>query len=218
MVVPDRNSLEGDAEEASSYLAADRADAPSWKSGVALRRRFDLEVQPMSSRHHHAVLGSAAIMTALLLGSAAFGQTEHHMRHHMPAATGHQPAHTPEDPRTLVELPDELRVHMLTNMRDHLLALQQIQEALADDEFEEAAQIAEQRLGMTSMERHGAHAVGPFMPQAMRMTGTAMHRAASQFAVTASDASATGDVKPALADLARVTAQCVACHEGFRVQ
>jgi cytochrome c556 len=118
----------------------------------------------------------------------------------------------------LVELPDELRAHMLRNMRDHLLALQQIQEALAGDEFEEAAQIAEQRLGMTSMERHGAHAVGPFMPEAMRTTGAAMHRAASRFAVTASDASATGDVRPALADLARVTGQCVACHEGFRVQ
>jgi cytochrome c556 len=52
----------------------------------------------------------------------------------------------------------------------------------------------------------------------MRSTGTAMHRAASQFAVTAYDASATGDVMPALAALARVTAQCVACHEGFRVQ
>jgi hypothetical protein len=172
----------------------------------------------MSSRHHHAVLGSAAILAALLLGSAAFGQTEHHLHRHMPDATGHQPAHTPEDPRTLVELPDELRAHMLKNMRDHLLALQQIQEALAGDEFEEAAQVAEQRLGMTSLERHGAHAVGPFMPEAMRTTGTAMHRAASRFAVTASDASATGDVRPALADLARVTAQCVACHEGFRVQ
>ncbi|HSM27949.1 MAG TPA: hypothetical protein VK855_07595 [Thioalkalivibrio sp.] len=140
------------------------------------------------------------------------------MHRHMPDATGHQPAHTPEDTRTLVELPDELRAHMLKNMRDHLLALQKIQEALAGDEFEEAAQIAEQRLGMTSLERHGAHAVGPFMPEAMRTTGTAMHRAASRFAVTASDASATGDVRPALADLARVTAQCVACHEGFRVQ
>ena len=176
----------------------------------------------MSSRRHHAVLGSAAIVTALVLGSAAFGQSEHHMHHHMQhgaaAAMDHGPAHAPEDLRTLVELPDELRLHMLANMRDHLLALQQIQEALAGDEFETAAKIAEQRLGMTSLQRHGAHAVGPFMPETMRMTGTAMHRAASQFAVTASDASATGDVRPALADLARVTAQCVACHEGVRVQ
>jgi hypothetical protein len=176
----------------------------------------------MFSRRHHAVLGSAAIVTALVLPSAAFAQPEHHSHHRMQhgaaAAMDHGAANAPEDLRTFVELPDELRVHMLTNMRDHLLALQQIQEALAGDEFEVAAQIAEQRLGMTSLERHGAHAVGPFMPEAMRTTGTAMHRAASRFAVTASDASATGEVKPALAALARVTAQCVACHEGFRVQ
>ena len=136
----------------------------------------------------------------------------------MPAATDHQPTHAPEDTRTLLELPDELRLYMLANMRDHLLVLQQIQEALAQEEFDQAAQIAEQRLGMTSLDRHGAHALGPFMPEAMRMTGTAMHRAASQFAVTASDASATGEIKPALSALARVTAQCVACHEGFRLQ
>lgn len=167
---------------------------------------------------HYAVLGSATIVTALLLSAAAFGQAEHHIHHRMPAGTDHPPAHAPEDLRTLVELPDALRQHMLANMRDHLLALQQIQEALASEEFDQAGQIAEQRLGLTSLERHGAHAVGPFMPEAMRMTGTAMHRAASQFAVTVSDASATGDIRPALSDLARVTAQCVACHEGFRVQ
>ena len=173
----------------------------------------------MSSKRCHAILGSATIVTAFLLGSAAFGQSEHHGHHHrVPAATDHLHMDAPEDLRTLVELPDKLRLHMLANMRDHLLVLQQIQAALASEEFEQAAQIAEQRLGMTSLERHGAHAVGPFMPEAMRMTGTAMHRAASQFAVTASDASATGEVKPALAALARVTAQCVACHEGFRVQ
>ncbi|MFO7653173.1 MAG: hypothetical protein R6X25_05050 [Candidatus Krumholzibacteriia bacterium] len=56
----------------------------------------------------------------------------------------------------MVELPDQLRLHMLANMRDHLLALQQIQAALASEEFDQAAQIAEQRLGMTSLERHGA--------------------------------------------------------------
>jgi len=173
----------------------------------------------MFSRHHCTAVVSAAIVSGLLLGSAAFGQSEHHgHHHHAPAATGHQPADTPDDPRTRVVLPDELRLHMLANMRDHLLALQQIQEALADEEFSQAARIAEQRLGMTSLERHGAHVLGPFMPEAMRTTGTAMHRAASQFAVTANDASATGDLRPALTALARVTAQCVACHEAFRVQ
>lgn len=177
----------------------------------------------MLSWRDHAVLAAVAVVTAVLLSSAASGQSGHQMHHHMEqgtaAAPGHGHAtHSPEDRRTLVELPDELRVHMLANMRDHLLALQQIQETLASDEFAQAAEIAEQRLGMTSLEQHGAHAMGPFMPEAMRSIGTTMHRFASQFAVTANDASATGDVKPALAALARVTAQCVACHQGFRVQ
>jgi hypothetical protein len=177
----------------------------------------------MSSRSFTTTgLFSIAILAALSVGSAAFGQSEHHMHHHpkhgAAPAMEHGTEHVMEDLRLLVELPQDLRQHMLANMRDHLLALQQIQEALASEEFEKAAEIAELRLGMTSLERHGAHAVGPFMPEAMRTTGTAMHRAASQFAVTASDASATGDVRPALVDLARVTAQCVACHEGFRVQ
>jgi cytochrome c556 len=48
--------------------------------------------------------------------------------------------------------------------------------------------------------------------------GTAMHRAASRFAVAASDAAVSGDVKPALAALSRVTQSCVACHSSFRLQ
>ena len=46
----------------------------------------------------------------------------------------------------------------------------------------------------------------------------AMHRNASRFAVAAKDAGATGDVKPALSALAATTAQCVACHAGYRVK
>jgi hypothetical protein len=41
----------------------------------------------------------------------------------------------------------------------------------------------------------------------MRDAGTAMHHAASRFAVTAQDANVTGDLKPVLAGLAEMTAQ-----------
>ena len=122
------------------------------------------------------------------------------------------------DNRTLVQYPEMLRVHTLTNMRDHLLALGEIQEALAAGAFDRAGEIAEQRLGMTSLERHGAHEVAGHMPAEMRDMGTAMHRAASRFAVAANDAAVSGDVRPALAALARVTQSCVACHDNFRLQ
>ena len=122
------------------------------------------------------------------------------------------------DPRTLVHFPEQLRIHTMANMRDHLLALSEIQEALSREQFEKAGEIAERRLGMSSLELHGAHEVGQYMPKAMATIGTEMHRAASRFAVATIDAAVAGDVKPALAALSDVTRQCLACHSGFRVQ
>lgn len=121
------------------------------------------------------------------------------------------------DNRTLVHFPEMLRVHTLANMRDHLLTLGRIQAALANKEYDKASEIAEQRLGMTSMKLHGAHEVAKYMPEGMRELGTAMHRSASRFAVIASNAAVSGDVKPALTALSRVTQSCVACHSSYRL-
>ena len=52
----------------------------------------------------------------------------------------------------------------------------------------------------------------------MQAAGAALHRHASRYAVAARDAAATGDVGPALAALASTTAQCVACHAGYRIE
>ena len=103
-------------------------------------------------------------------------------------------------------------------MRDHLTALHEIQAALATGEFDRAAQIAEQRLGMTSLKLHGAHELAPSMPPAMQAIGTEMHKAASRFALEAANGSATGNLKEALGSLSNVTAQCVACHASYRLK
>lgn len=132
-----------------------------------------------------------------------------------PAASRDAPA---KDPRVDVEFPAALREHTLANMRDHLLALQEIQAALATGKFDRAADISEKRLGMSSLAAHGAHEVAKYMPQAMQRVGSAMHRSASRFAVAAQDTAATNDVKPALALLAEVTANCVACHAAYRLK
>jgi hypothetical protein len=132
----------------------------------------------------------------------------------------HHAAHGPATPdsRQAVAFPAPMRDHILANMRDHLLALQQIQQALADGAYDRAADVAERRLGMTSLEAHGAHESAKFMPEAMQAIGTGMHRAASRFAVAAADAGASGNARPALAALAQVTQQCVACHAAYRVK
>ena len=71
---------------------------------------------------------------------------------------------------------------------------------------------------MSSLEMHGASEVAGYMPKGMQEAGTAMHHAASQFAIVAKDASATGDLRPALASLARLNQTCVACHAAYRLQ
>jgi hypothetical protein len=132
----------------------------------------------------------------------------------------HHAAHdsAPSDGRVEVAFPEPLRTHTLANMRDHLLALQEIQQALADGAYERAADVAERRLGMTSLQAHGAHDVAKFMPAGMQAAGTAMHRSASRFAVEAANAGATADARKALGALANVTAQCVACHAAYRMK
>jgi hypothetical protein len=121
------------------------------------------------------------------------------------------------DARQLVQFPDPMRLHTIANMRDHLLALQEIDVALSKSDFDQASKIAEQRLGMTSLERHGAAHMAPYMPQGMQDIGTQMHRYASRFALEAQNASVGNDLRPALAALGSVMQQCVACHASYRL-
>ncbi|MCG6875289.1 MAG: hypothetical protein LJE97_09390 [Betaproteobacteria bacterium] len=148
----------------------------------------------------------------LVAGARLLAAEQEH--EHMHSAGVPTPA---TDTRQLVRFPEPLREHELANMRDHLMTLQRIQDALGRGEFEKAADLAEQRLGMSSFKLHGAHEVAPYMPQGMRDTGTAMHRAASRFALAAQEAGATGDLKASIAALSRVTEQCVACHAAYRL-
>ena len=127
------------------------------------------------------------------------------------------PVTTQSDARQLVQFPEPMRLHTITSMRDHLQSLQEIDVALSKNEFDKAASIAETRLGMSSLELHGAAHIAPFMPQGMQDIGTQMHRSASRFAIEAQNASVSNDVRPALAALGTVMQQCVACHAAYRL-
>ena len=118
------------------------------------------------------------------------------------------------DQRTLVELPSMMQEHMMANMRDHLAALDEILRLLATDRADSAAEVAEHRLGMSSMDAHGAGHMAPYMPPAMREAGTAMHSAASRFARKAEEGAAI----EAYNVLNEVTAACVTCHAAFRIR
>ncbi|MCP3868496.1 MAG: hypothetical protein GY703_10440 [Gammaproteobacteria bacterium] len=122
-----------------------------------------------------------------------------------------------DDGRQPVQLPDMMREHMLKNMRDHLAALEEITRHLSNQRFERAAEVAENRLGMSSLELHGAAHMGRFMPEEMGAIGTDMHRAASRFAMTARDAEIEGNVNAAYSALSKVMQQCVACHSAYKL-
>jgi len=122
-----------------------------------------------------------------------------------------------EDVRIKVNLPDPMREHMLANMRDHLMALETITRNLARQQYDEAAEVAENRLGMSSLKTHGASHMAQFLPKQMGAIGTRMHQAASRFSRAAKDAELDGGLNKAFSALSEVMQQCVTCHSGFRV-
>lgn len=117
-----------------------------------------------------------------------------------------------EDKRQFVEMPEMMQKHQLKNMRDHLMAINEILMSMGQGELDKAADIAEARLGMSSLSTHGASHMAMVIPKEMGAIGTSMHRAASRFALKAQE----GDALPAYKALQEVTAACVACHAGYR--
>jgi len=128
------------------------------------------------------------------------------------------PAALAADGRQLVELPAPMQEHMLANMRDHLAAMGEIQASLAAGKYALAADIAENRIGMSSLQTHGASHMAPYMPKSMQDIGTNMHRSASRFARTAQEAAVTKDLPRTLGALADLTQQCTACHASYRLR
>jgi len=119
-----------------------------------------------------------------------------------------------DDTRELVQFPEMMQQHMMANMRDHLKSINEILLNLANDDLDAAAQIAEQRLGMSSLESHNASHMAKFMPEGMRLAGTSMHKAASRFALKAEE----GELLPAYKLLTEITSACVTCHAAYRIR
>lgn len=131
------------------------------------------------------------------------------------------PALSEEDSRELVEMPPMMQQHMLANMRDHLVALDEILGFLSEGNVNAAGKIAESRLGMSSLDLHGASQIAKYMPEAMAAAGTQMHRAASRFVIAAQDAEFEPgkDAQHAVyGALQEVTSACNACHQAYRIR
>lgn len=159
-----------------------------------------------------AVLISLGTVSPFSFAQMNHDNQENHENHNV------QHTKAAKDTRIAVKFPAPIREKTLAQMRDHLLAISEIQELLAKRDFDGAGKLAEQRLGMSSMQSHGAHESAPYMPAGMRELGGSMHRAASRFATASQDAAVSDKVEPALAALSEVTRACVACHTKYKAK
>lgn len=121
------------------------------------------------------------------------------------------------DDRNQAELPGHVSKHLMSTMRDHLNVLEEITFLLSEYKFEQAADLAEKRLGMSTVEIHYKRHVGKYMPKAMQKLGTGMHKAATHFAKITRNADKNKELNKALAALSGVIKQCTACHSSYKV-
>ena len=134
------------------------------------------------------------------------------------------PASSPEgtaetftsDYRQFVTMPDQARTLMRQDMLAHLSSLSEIIGHLASNDLAAASEVAESRMGKSTMGKHRASGMGPgrFMLLEMRQIGWDMHESATKFSQIAKKGSAT----EAYAALQKVTASCIACHNSYRTR
>ena len=123
-----------------------------------------------------------------------------------------------EDTRQVVAMPPLQRALMREDMLHHMTALHQVLGLLNAGKLQQAADLAEADMGVSSMGKHAAKTMGAgpgrFMPDGMRAIGIGMHKAASEFA----DVARKGDREAVFRALEPVMGACVACHAGYRLQ
>ena len=170
-----------------------------------------------------ALISLLGLVAGSLLAWGQDGEHRQRMQHMGPGAATEMPraASGAQDSRELVRLPEPMQEHMLGNMRDHLVTLNEIIGNIASDKLDAAAKLTEQRLGMSSLSLHDAAHMAPFMPKPMQDLGTSMHHAASRLVIVLQDASLSptfDSMREVNRALHEVTTACTACHASYRIR
>lgn len=123
-----------------------------------------------------------------------------------------------QDARTLAELPPPAVETLRQEMRENLVALNEIQLLVVAGKVKEAGAVAEKKLGQSTMGKHRDKPLearpGPHMPAAMHDLGRQGHQDATAFAAIA----ATGNQRKTLAALPTLNNACISCHSAYRVR
>ena len=126
-----------------------------------------------------------------------------------------------EDSRQLIKLPKDIDKKMMVNMRDHFVALDEMIGAIEAGDYEKAEDIAEFRLGWSSLVRLGDQKVADHWATPMQKMADEMYRSASNFVIVVQNASveeSKESYKKILRALRKVTSACRACHQAYRVR
>jgi cytochrome c556 len=113
------------------------------------------------------------------------------------------------DTRISLNLSAEMKQHQLRNMRSHLEAVQTITGLLAKRKFDQAAQIAHARLGLSAEMKKTC---GMFGNEKFEKLGLAFHNSGDALG----DALSTRNLDKSLQALNVTMGYCVRCHATYR--
>jgi hypothetical protein len=117
--------------------------------------------------------------------------------------------HSMNDGRISLGLSPEMKQHQLSNMRSHLEAVQAIIGLIAQEEFDQASEIAHSALGLTEDMKKMCNM---FNNENFRDLGLAFHASGDALG----DALQTQNSDAALRALQATLGYCVQCHATFR--
>ncbi|HEU0233940.1 MAG TPA: cytochrome C [Gallionella sp.] len=113
------------------------------------------------------------------------------------------------DTRTSLELSAEMKQHQLSNMREHVEAVNSIIGLMSENKFEDASKIAHSKLGLTPEMQQMC---SMFNNEKFMTLGFAFHKSGDDLGV----ALQTKDVNVSLRALNKTMQYCVECHATYR--
>lgn len=117
------------------------------------------------------------------------------------------------DGRTSILLETSEQTFFLNEMRNFLIAIQQITDGIENDNMDQIATAA-RKAGMVGFSQVPASLIGK-MPLAVKKMGRATHQAFDQMAM---DAESLGDKEHTLSQLNQILSNCTACHSLYRIR
>jgi len=126
-----------------------------------------------------------------------------------PMHMGHHHEMNSMDMRTSLGVTGGMKLHQLSNMREHVEAIKNIVGLISENKFEEAATIAHTKLGLSPEMQSMC---GMFNNEKFEKLGLAFHKSGDELG----DTLHTKDMNASLRALNKTMQYCVECHATYK--